>query len=174
MPGFGRSLAISDWYPETLQLPRSRLRYWMPALPSRMRKFSFNTKSRSWPPRQMRKVFCLAGFAAVLSPRMAPSRTDHNRGSPSQPVRSWPLKMATKPSSAMVSALSTTAPLRIDDTTASENQKSRPWDVGTSAVCDFMRFDYPFCAEERKDIPLTPRNKSGGHQAESPQPTRKG
>ena len=41
---------------------------------------------------QIRKVLPLALFSSVVSPWMTPSLTDQSRGSPSQPVRSLPLK----------------------------------------------------------------------------------
>src|SRR5712671_863926 len=48
----------------------------------------------------MRKVLpCLIGFSAVVSPTIMPSWTDQKVGSPSQPVRSLPLKRDLKPSS---------------------------------------------------------------------------
>src|SRR6185312_608996 len=54
---------------------------------------SRRSKSFVLPPFQRMKVLPLAGFSGVVSPRIAPSRTLHSRGSPSQPVRSRPLKI---------------------------------------------------------------------------------
>ena len=47
----------------------------------------------------MRKLLCLSGFSAVFVPVMAPSSTAQWPGSPAQPERSLPLKIATNPSS---------------------------------------------------------------------------
>jgi len=68
-----------------------------------MRNFILRMKFFSFPPRQMQKVFPCAGFSLVVRPRMAPSLTDQSRESPSQPVRSLPLKMRTKPGSILPS-----------------------------------------------------------------------
>ena len=52
------------------------------------------------------------GFSVVLSPVIAPSSTRHAPGLPSQPLRSFPLNMDTKPSSpwACVQTLGTEIP----------------------------------------------------------------
>src|ERR1039458_1117723 len=59
-----------------------------------------SSKSLGVPFVQIRNVFPLAGFSAVVWPVMAPSLTDHSFGLPSQPVRSLPLKILAKPGSA--------------------------------------------------------------------------
>src|ERR1035437_657407 len=59
-----------------------------------------SSKSLGVPLVQIRNVFPLAGFSAVVWPVMAPSLTDHSLGLPSQPVRSLPLKILRKPCSA--------------------------------------------------------------------------
>src|SRR5258708_3314519 len=64
-----------------------------------LRKESRNSKSLVVPLVQMMNVFPLAGFSAVVSPRITPSFTLHSRGSPSQPVRSLPLKSDCIPGS---------------------------------------------------------------------------
>lgn len=46
---------------------------------------------------QMRKVLPLAFFSLVVSPRITPSLTAHRFVSPSQPLRSLPLKMEVIP-----------------------------------------------------------------------------
>src|SRR5436190_5335452 len=50
------------------------------------------SKSFVTPSFQMMNVFPFAGLDSVVSPRIAPSLTDHSRGSPSQSARSFPLK----------------------------------------------------------------------------------
>src|ERR1035438_9092664 len=45
----------------------------------------------------MRNVLCCTGWVSLL-PTMAPSFTDHSRGSPSHPLRSLPLNSSMKPS----------------------------------------------------------------------------
>src|SRR5215213_10033189 len=74
----------------------------MPELLPWMRHMARSSKSPRSPPCQMRKVLCLRGLAAVLSPVMTPSRTDQNLGSPRQPVRSLPLNSGAKPDSSLV------------------------------------------------------------------------
>ena len=55
---------------------------------------SRSSKSFSQPSFQIRNVFPFALTASVVSPWMTPSFTDQSRESPSQPVRSFPLKIA--------------------------------------------------------------------------------
>src|SRR5580765_2903207 len=59
-----------------------------------------SSKSPTVPLVQIRKVFCLAGFSAVVWPVIAPSFTNHSFGCPSHPLRSLPLKIDSKPGSA--------------------------------------------------------------------------
>src|SRR5215212_4876147 len=65
----------------------------MPELPFLIRKERRSSKSPTVPPRQMRKVFPLAAFSLVVWPRMTPSWADQSLVSPSQPLRSLPLKI---------------------------------------------------------------------------------
>src|SRR4051794_8101853 len=55
------------------------------------------SKSLVRPSFQRINVFPAAAFSAVVSPWITPSFTDHSRGSPSQPLRSFPLKMRSIP-----------------------------------------------------------------------------
>src|SRR5262245_51765931 len=64
-----------------------------------MRKEHRNSKSPTSPFVQIRKVLCLIGFSAVVSPTITPSLTDHSFGSPSQPERLFPLKIGLNPDS---------------------------------------------------------------------------
>src|SRR5689334_2603909 len=68
-------------------------RYWMPLLFDALhRNDSRRSKSPKGRSLRMRNVFPLAFLSvSLVSPRIAPSLTDHSRGSPSQPVRSLPL-----------------------------------------------------------------------------------
>ena len=95
---------ISCWYPLTTHLLRTfpavmwRLRYWMPELLAALqRKESRKSKSFNSPAFQMMNVFPFAFTSGVVSPRIAPSLTDHKRVSPSHPVKSLPLKMDFMP-----------------------------------------------------------------------------
>src|SRR5947209_3399262 len=65
----------------------------------------------------MMKVLPLAGFSAVVSPWMTPSFTLHSRGSPSQPVRSLPLKSDCAPlgSGGVVRGASAASTVRAND-----------------------------------------------------------
>src|SRR4030042_889462 len=77
----------------------------MPELPPSMRNFILRMKFLTLPSRQTQKVLPLAGFSFVVSPWITPSLTDHNRGSPSQPARSLPLKRLTYPRPAQYAGL---------------------------------------------------------------------
>src|SRR6187200_1018912 len=55
------------------------------------------SKSFSVPSFQMMNVLPSALFSSVVSPWITPSLTDHRRVSPSQPVRSLPLKIGFMP-----------------------------------------------------------------------------
>src|SRR4051812_285999 len=57
-----------------------------------IRKASRRSKSFKVPFFQIRKVLPLAAFSLVVSPRRTPSLTLQSRASPSQPVKSLPLK----------------------------------------------------------------------------------
>ena len=62
-----------------------------------MRKLRRSSKSLTVPPFQMMNVLPLAGFSAVVSPRMTPSFTDQSRGSPSQLFSVLPSNRAVMP-----------------------------------------------------------------------------
>src|SRR5262245_33683702 len=63
------------------------LRYCTPLLaPSLNLKSTLNSKSFVVPPRQMRNVFTVIGFSAVVSPMIAPFSTRQIFGSPSQAI----------------------------------------------------------------------------------------
>ena len=86
------------WFLAPGLLCRRVERYWIPELFAAVqRKERRSSKSFVVPSFQIRNVLPWAGFSAVVSPRMAPSLTDQSEGSPSQPVRSLPLKMRVMP-----------------------------------------------------------------------------
>ena len=67
-----------------------------PLFPLVILNLSRSSKFVTFPPRQIKKVLRLQGFSAVLCPISTPSLTDQNLPSPSQPLRSLPLKMGLK------------------------------------------------------------------------------
>ena len=64
----------------------SVLRYWMPLLVPFIRNSTFSSKSLTVPPRQIRKLFWVTTFSAVVSPTISPFSTRQKRVSPSHPV----------------------------------------------------------------------------------------
>src|SRR6185312_4319664 len=71
----------------------------MPELPPTILYCKRSSKSSSSPWRHRMKVLPCVGFSAVVRPVIAPSWTDQNSGLPSQPSRSFPLKIGLKPDS---------------------------------------------------------------------------
>jgi hypothetical protein len=101
-------------------------RYWIPELfVALQRNDSRNSKFLTVPPFQMMKVFPFAGFSAVVSPWITPSLTLHNRGSPSQPVKSFPLNSCCIPDASAGAATGASA--------ASANE-------GTNKIANITRF----------------------------------
>src|SRR4029453_6207388 len=68
-----------------------------------MRNFIFSSKSFTVPALHIRNVLPFCGV--VVSPRRTPSFADHSFGSPSHPVRSFPLKIGLKSESAAWAAM---------------------------------------------------------------------
>src|SRR5438552_320228 len=91
-----------------------------------------NSKSLTVPLVQIRNVLPLAGFSGVVWPVIAPSLTDHNRGSPIQPVRSLPLKMLLKSFSAERSS----SKARRSVSLAAARRKLVPLNLRTPAATD--------------------------------------
>ena len=61
----------------------------MPELPPTILNFRLISKSPTLPPRQMRNVFWLSGFSAVVVPVIAPSLTDHAHSKPGTARRNF-------------------------------------------------------------------------------------
>src|SRR5437879_3063901 len=80
----------------------------------------------------MRKVLPLVGLSLVVSPTIAPSLADQSLGLPSQSVRSLPLKIGLKPSSAAWAAAMINAMYIITNTFRIEIRSPRKLSKGNT------------------------------------------